>query len=339
MSPYVKDYKRIANCTGLCLCIFIVMFYVTNTAVSVFSVLPIFMGEDLSYSIISVAQMIAYLSSFIIPAIILRSMLKRFGLLQPLRLDISLPLGSLLLIPAAIALALASSYVNSWLLLPFDISDAYYELLGMSSESYAAYEILIMFVSTAVVPAVCEEFLFRGAVLSSLMPFGRGVALVGSSVLFGLMHQNPYQMLYTTVAGLLIGYAYIKTRSIWCPMIIHFCNNAFSVTEQVIGANCRAEVSAVLLPVMDTLMLLGGFICLAIYLLKEARLRRERLSQGSFGVIIEESDSYAAKPISPADKLRCFFAPGMIVFVVLALISVISTLLLLVLFSGMLAVA
>ena len=339
MDLYKRDYKKIANCTGICLCIFLVAFYFLNTTLSIASAFTMFMSEDIGFSIISVLQMIAYLASFIVPALILRALLKNAGLQQPSGLKFRLPASSLLLIPAAIAVALASAYLNSWLLSPFDISDAYSELVGTSAEPYAAYEILIMFVSTALVPAVCEEFLFRETILSNLLPFGKGVALVGSSVLFGLMHQNPYQILYTTVAGLLLGYAYIKTRSIWCPMIIHFCNNAFSVTEQVIAVNCRAEVSAVLVPIMDVTMILGGVICLAIYLLRDAKQRRERLCEGSFGKIIEASDSYEAKPISASDKLRCFFAPGMIVFVIFALISAATTLLLLIFASAVLGVA
>lgn len=339
MNLYTKDYIKIANYTGICLCIFLAAFYFLNTNLSIVSVFAMFMSEDIGYSIISVFQMIAYLASFIVPAIILRALLKKSGLQQPSGLKLRLPASSLLLIPAAIAVALASSYLNSWLLSPFDISDTYSELLGTTGEPYAVYEILLMFISTALVPAVCEEFLFRETILSNLLPFGRGVALVGSSVLFGLMHQNPYQILYTTVAGLLLGYAYIKTRSIWCPMIIHFCNNAFSVTEQVIAANCKAEVSAVLLPIMDILMILGGVICFAIYLLIDAKKGRERLLCGSFGRIIEPSDAYEEKPITPKCKLRCFFAPGMIVFVVFALISMATTLLLLVLLRGVSVVA
>lgn len=336
MEPYAKEYKRIANYTGLCLVLFIVIFYATNVATAVVAVfIPPFVGEDIYYSLVSVGQMIAYLSSFIIPALILRAILKRSGTLQPPRLELKLPKGSLLLIPAAISLALASAYINSWLLSGFGTSDAYSELLGVSSEPYELYEILIMFVSIAVVPAICEEFLFRGTILSNLLPFGRNAAIVGSAVLFGLMHQNPYQILYTTVAGLILGYAYIKTDSIWCPTIIHFCNNAFSVTEQVIEANCRAEVSAVVIPVMDAVMLFGGLICLAVYLSIDAKRGKVKLKSGSFGVIIEERESFADKPISPRDKLRCFFAPAMIVFVVLALMAAVSTLLMLIFYSGM----
>ncbi len=335
MELYAKEYKRIANYTGLCLVLFIVMFYVTNAGMALLSVfIPFSVVEEISYSLLSVGQMIAYLASFIIPAVVLRAILKKGGSLQPLRLDFKLPKISLLLIPAAISLALASAYINSWILSIFDVSEVYSELLGVSSEPYAAYEILLLFLSTAIVPAICEEFLFRGTILSNLMPFGRGVALVGSSVLFGLMHQNPYQILYTTVAGLMLGYAYIKTGSIWCPTLIHLCNNAFSVTEQVIQANCSAEVSAVIIPIMDVAMILGGFICFAVYLAIDAKREKDRLRSGSFGVIIEECDAYEEKPISPREKLRCFFAPGMIVFIVLALIAMVSTLLMLVLLAG-----
>ena len=47
-----------------------------------------------------------------------------------------------------------------------------------------------------IVPAFCEEFLFRGVVLSNLMPYGKGTAIIVISVPFGLMHGNFYQFLY-----------------------------------------------------------------------------------------------------------------------------------------------
>lgn len=330
-----KDYKKIANFTGLCLILFVVMFNVTGVAsVLISELIAPFISYDAYYTISSVLSIISYLSSFIVPALILRAILKRFNVLQPMNLEFRLPTSSLLLIPAGIGVTMTLAYVNSLLLSFLDISDAYAELVGGTNTVYTAYQILLLYVSTALVPAVCEEFLFRGTILANLRPFGQGVAIVVSSVLFGLMHQNPYQLLYTTAAGFVLGYAYVKTRSIWCPTLIHFFNNAFSVTEQVILSNAKAEVANIVIPIMDVGIIVVGFICFAVFLAIDAKKQRGKYRDGSFGVLLEESESYTQRRISSRSKLRFFTAPGMIIFVIVALSSVVMTLAMLMLLSG-----
>ncbi len=83
-------------------------------------------------------------------------------------------------------------------------------------------------VTAAFFPAVTEELLFRGIIFRWLEEWGGSwVALVISSVLFGAAHSlNPGSNLIATSfiaieAGLLLGGAYMLTRSLWFPMGIH----------------------------------------------------------------------------------------------------------------------
>ena len=335
LNLHEKDYKRIANYSGLALILFMVMFNATSVVSVVASeIVAPFVSYDFYYMLYSVLSIISYLSSFIIPAFFLRAVLKKFNILQPMNLEFRLPRTSLLLIPAGIGVTLTLAYLNSLLLDFLNVSDAYSELVGGSEASYTAYQILLLYISTALVPAVCEEFLFRGTILANLRPFGQGVAIVASSVLFGLMHQNPYQLLYTTAAGLVLGYAYVKTKSIWCPMLIHFFNNAFSVTETVILTNADAEMANLLLPIMDIGMIVLGFVCFMAFIAIDAKREREKYSAGSFGVLLEENDSYTQRELGAMSKLRFFMAPGMIVFVIMAFGSILLLLAMLMLISG-----
>ncbi len=333
-----REYKRIANYTGLCLVIFVVMFNATGIAASLVSELLFpFLSYEIYYTVSSLLSIISYLSSFILPAVILRAILKKFNILQPMNLEPRLPAASLWLIPAGIGVTMTLAYVNSIILDFLDLSEVYTELVGGAQTVYPAYQILLLYVSTALVPAFCEEFLFRGTILANLRPFGQGVALVASSVLFGLMHQNPYQLLYTTAAGLILGYAYIKTNSIWCPTLIHFFNNAFSVTEQVIQANADESVASIIVPIMDVSVIVIGFISFAVFLAYDRKKQKNKYEKGSFGILLEADEAYEHRPLSARAKLRYFFAPWMIVFVVVALLSVVATLSMLMLISGGLA--
>lgn len=91
------------------------------------------------------------------------------------------------------------------------------------------FGILLAFLATAVTPALVEEFAMRGAVMGVLRKYGDGLAIGLSAALFGLMHRNFIQIPFGFVVGLALGYAVIKTGSLWTGVIIHFINNFVSV--------------------------------------------------------------------------------------------------------------
>jgi hypothetical protein len=202
-----------------------------------------------------------------------------------------------------------------------------------TTEPYKPYELVLEIIAVALVPAVCEEFLFRGAVAANLLPFGRGVAVVGSSVLFALMHQNPYQMFYTLLVGLVIGYLYVKTGSILMCTVLHFCNNAISVLQQVCLTNLGGEIGEICCYILAVSAYFLGAVGFVVYFIIERRNGRERFEGGSFGRIIEAEDGEAVIPVSLGKKLSGFLTPGMIVFCCLAVINMLSVLGLLMLFS------
>lgn len=89
---------------------------------------------------------------------------------------------------------------------------------------------LLALFNSAVLPGFCEEFLNRGLVLRGLRSsMNEKTAILISALLFGLLHANIRQTLYTFVGGIILATLTIKTRSILPAMIIHFMNNAISV--------------------------------------------------------------------------------------------------------------
>lgn len=94
--------------------------------------------------------------------------------------------------------------------------------------------VLFFYLSTAVVPALIEEIALRGIVMQPLRRYGDMFAVLCSSIIFGLMHCNLMQIPFAFIAGIAIGYAVIVTESVWTGVLIHFLNNAFSVTVSII---------------------------------------------------------------------------------------------------------
>lgn len=88
---------------------------------------------------------------------------------------------------------------------------------------------LLSLISTAIVPALVEEFACRGLILGLLRKFGDGFAVLVSAILFGLMHGNFDQMPFAFMVGLALGYIVVKTESLWIAVAVHAANNFISV--------------------------------------------------------------------------------------------------------------
>ncbi len=129
-------------------------------------------------------------------------------------------------IPFAIGAGYIASLVSSTL---FGFTDRFTDTAVETLPS-SVPGIILYFVYVAVLPAITEEILFRGMIMGSLLPYGKTQALIISSVLFGLAHVNPIQAIFAAVLGIIIGELYAQTGSIWWGSLIHFLNNAISVS-------------------------------------------------------------------------------------------------------------
>lgn len=119
---------------------------------------------------------------------------------------------------------------------------------------------LISVVTTACVPALIEEFIFRGAVMGVLQKFGKPFAIFTSAVLFGLIHGNLIQIPFAFIIGLVLGFAVMETGSIWTGVLIHFSNNFLSVVLQYTSSALNEQVYSILsMLVILVLITLGIF--------------------------------------------------------------------------------
>ncbi|MCR5889637.1 CPBP family intramembrane metalloprotease [Hymenobacter sp. J193] len=95
---------------------------------------------------------------------------------------------------------------------------------------------------------VLEELLFRGVLLAGLLrnyPQRPWVAIGQSALLFGLIHANPAQMVGAGLIGLLLGWLYYRTQSLWLCMATHALNNLLAFLGLVVGGQELEKKSAV----------------------------------------------------------------------------------------------
>ncbi len=112
-----------------------------------------------------------------------------------------------------------------------DVVEAFFftpEELGTMQLQGDGSLILMLYVLAIVCPAVGEEFLFRGVIANGLREYGKGTAVLLSSLMFSLMHTNPLQTVYQFLIGILLGFLYVETKSLLPSMLLHAMNNGLS---------------------------------------------------------------------------------------------------------------
>jgi len=80
-------------------------------------------------------------------------------------------------------------------------------------------------VSVAVLPAVTEEFLYRGIILTEYERNGVGLAVVLSSLTFSLIHFDLAKLPVYFFFGVVLALVLYATRSLFATIFIHIANN------------------------------------------------------------------------------------------------------------------
>jgi hypothetical protein len=105
--------------------------------------------------------------------------------------------------------------------------ETYRILVGAESVPEFIFVVLIV----AVVPALAEEFLFRGIVQRSMEETVgglRGAILAG--VIFGAFHMNPFSLVPLVALGVFFGYLVYRSQNITLAVAAHFFNNFIACT-------------------------------------------------------------------------------------------------------------
>lgn len=104
-----------------------------------------------------------------------------------------------------------------------------YALLAMDNFNDLLLNLLII----AVLPAIGEELLFRGIVQNAFM--GRlnnpHVAIFIAAFIFSAFHLEILGFIPKFLIGIILGYSYYVTQSLWVPIILHYMNNGSQVVS------------------------------------------------------------------------------------------------------------
>lgn len=313
--PEEQKYKKTVNRIAFTMLIFFGMFMLVSGMTALLTILTGYLPTVPGNVVYDLCYGFLYIAMFVVPVFFFRLIVPREER-APILTDWQMPRETPLYIFVAIAFTGAAAYLNSVLSdLFFEYSGATEELIGSSVSFTSNYQLVLMVFTTAVAPAFAEELLFRGVVLGNLLPYGRTTAVLGSAVLFGLMHQNIGQFLYTMVAGVILGYMYVQTRSIWPCVLTHFCNNFLSIIYTAIGERVPEVRGYALIYVIELTVLALGLVS-GVMLINRGKNRKKALLQsGCFEREAEPDPEHAAVALPWRRRVRLFFTAPMIIFV------------------------
>lgn len=85
-----------------------------------------------------------------------------------------------------------------------------------------------------VLPAVCEEFFFRGTILPFLTQWTKNkhISIIITAFIFSAVHLDIYGFLPRFLLGIYLGYLFFWGKSLWLPIVAHFSHNTISVVLQ-----------------------------------------------------------------------------------------------------------
>jgi sodium transport system permease protein len=95
-----------------------------------------------------------------------------------------------------------------------------------------AIPLWLVFLGLAVAPGICEELAFRGFILSGFLRSARpAVAIVLSSIAFGVAHMVPQQVLNATLVGLVLGLLALRSGSLLPGILFHLTYNSLEIAR------------------------------------------------------------------------------------------------------------
>ncbi len=330
------SYRSTANRVGWCLCIMVGMMYLTQPVwSSLFQLFDLFLTREGSFLVGTLVDTLSYLSYFMVPAILFYPMSRRKSP-APIKCEVKVPATIPLFILGGMSVILIFAWINGIIM----------QMIGYaytaSSLGASDPEAIYLYITVALAPAFCEEFLFRGVIYGNLRRYGMWSATLISALLFALMHQSISQTLYTFAAGIVMALTYELTGSIWCSTFLHMFNNLYSVVQEVIamrlGPACYGYLN-----MADGIIILTGLISLMVLCILTVHEKKKRGRAVPVNTRAEEANPALAKDgcermtfgqvprlLTPAseskqtpDKITAkgFFAPGIIAFLVMAFIT------------------
>ena len=177
------------------------------------------------YLTVSVLQLLIFLLPAAIYCQLRGEKLRSHLRIRPVGLE------QLLLIPAALVVLICGSLLISFSLGGIDGLGENFSLYDtfVAADSYGTDELLYSVLAFAVLPAVCEEFVFRGILCAEFERNGVFSSVTVSALFFAMLHFSIAQFPVYFFSGLVLALVLYATRSVLGAIFVHFLYNLFGL--------------------------------------------------------------------------------------------------------------
>ena len=135
----------------------------------------------------------------------------------------------LLIFPMMIGMMFIAEFITAQIPTTGHFFGKYYDFFTQMMEKLTD-DPVVMIITAVICAPIFEEIIFRGIIQKGLMNKGvePKMAIVFASVIFGVIHGNPWQFVGAVLLGCVLGLVYYKTKSLLLPMLLHGFNNLCS---------------------------------------------------------------------------------------------------------------
>lgn len=131
---------------------------------------------------------------------------------------------------SVIVLAIAGSQMLNDLIILFRLNEIFPGYSELSEQTMVGQPVWLLILVVGILAPIAEELVFRGLVFRRMKDWMKpGLAVVFSSLLFGLYHGNMVQFLYATLMGMILAVIYHRTGTLWTSILAHITANLWSL--------------------------------------------------------------------------------------------------------------
>jgi len=114
-----------------------------------------------------------------------------------------------------------------------NLENRYNKAILVIANMKSVKDYIISLIVIALLPAIFEEMLFRGALQPVMINLTRNplAGILITSILFSAIHMSYYGFLPRLALGVIIGYVFYFSRNLWLSSITHFLYNAVGITQ------------------------------------------------------------------------------------------------------------
>ena len=146
-------------------------------------------------------------------------------------------------------------------LLPEKWMESYQQSSSWTSDNVGIMTILL----TVVMAPLAEEWIMRGLVYDRMkkgMPVV--VAMIISSLLFGVLHKHPVWIAYAAALGMVLAWVFERTKSLYAAILLHFSYNSCGMLLSLVPETTPDWVGIVIVAVGVVFSAVGLFLFIRV---------------------------------------------------------------------------